>query len=74
MADAIKVPKLLWFGQMSVYLGSTSAPPSAAGDGTFEVGDLVINNAPTPSGTWAWVCTTRGVGGTAVFKAIAVGA
>jgi hypothetical protein len=39
--------------------------------GSWNVGDLVINTAPTSGGTWAWVCTTAGTtGGT--WKTISV--
>lgn len=32
--------------------------------GTWKVGDIVFNNAPAPSGTIGWVCTTAGTPGT----------
>ena len=74
MAAIINPPKLLWFGVMSVYLSVGNAPPSNAGDGTFEVGDWVINGAPTAGGTSHWICTVRGAGNVATFKAVALGA
>jgi hypothetical protein len=36
--------------------------------GTWAVGDIVWNSAPTAGGTMGWVCTTGGAPGTFVFK------
>jgi hypothetical protein len=38
-----------------------SAAPAV---GTWKVGDIVLNNAPTAGGTIGWVCTTAGTPGT----------
>ena len=38
--------------------------PAAAGDGTFIVGDEVINTAPSTGAADHWVCTTAGSPGT----------
>jgi hypothetical protein len=51
------------------YFG-TAAPTIAEVSYTFAVGDEVINSVPAAGGAtfYGWVCTTAGVGGTAVFK------
>jgi len=43
---------------------ATSVPTT----GTWAVGDIVWNSAPTAGGTIGWVCTTGGAPGTFVFK------
>lgn len=40
--------------------------------GTYKVGDIVFNTAPTAGGTFAWSCTTAGTPGT--WKAVSVAA
>lgn len=52
---------------MKEYYGD--AAPSASTDGTFAVGDRVINTAPAAGGNPGWVCTTAGAPGT--WKAMA---
>lgn len=52
----------------SIYSGS--AYPTAAGQGTYNVGDWIVNTAPTAGGTAAWVCTAAGSPGT--WKVIAL--
>ena len=73
MAAAVKPPIFL-LGTAQLYMSDTGAPPSAAGDGNFVVGDIILNSVPTAGGTFCWVCTTAGPGGTAVFKTVAIGA
>ncbi len=68
MPAAIQPPVMLWWGSKRVFLSAAGAPPSQVGDGVFQVGDLIINDTPTAGGIWAWVCTTAGPGGTAVFS------
>jgi hypothetical protein len=48
----------------------TAAPTISEVEYTFKVGDEVINSVPAGGGAtfYGWVCTTAGVGGTAVFK------
>lgn len=43
-----------------------TAAPSASGDGTFKVGDIVWNTVPAAGGASyvGWVCTTAGTPGT----------
>ena len=43
-----------------------------ANNPTWEVGDIVYNSAPTPGGTFAWVCTTAGTGSASVWKEIGI--
>jgi hypothetical protein len=57
-----------------VFRTTTNAVPSAAGDGEFEVGDVILNGAPQGSGVGIWICTARGTGATATFKALTLGA
>ncbi len=38
--------------------------PAAPTSGTYDVGDLVLNNAPSAGQAWAWVCTVAGSPGT----------
>lgn len=40
--------------------------------GTYKVGDIVFNTAPTAAGVFAWSCTTAGTPGT--WKAVATAA
>lgn len=47
-----------------------TAAPAADTDGTFEVGDEVVDITPEASTTPGWICTTRGSPGT--WKARAV--
>jgi hypothetical protein len=53
----------MWFGD---------AAPTLPAEGNFVVGDIVINTAPAAGGAspFAWVCTTAGAGGTAVFTTL----
>lgn len=46
----------------SVYYGTSY--PTAAGDGTFKVGDIVWNTAPSTGAAAFWVCITAGSPGT----------
>lgn len=39
--------------------------------GTYKLGDIVLNTAPTAGGTFAWSCTAAGTPGT--WKAVALG-
>lgn len=41
-----------------------TAPPSSASDGSYEVGDIVWNTAPTAGGYIGWVCVAAGSPGT----------
>lgn len=43
--------------------------PTASTDGTFEVGDKVINTAPGNTAVPYWVCSVRGAPGTWVKAA-----
>jgi len=55
-------------GSAKVRLLAALAPVS----GTYQVGDIVYNNAPAAGGTIGWVCTTAGTPGTwKTFGAIA---
>jgi len=47
-------------GTAKVRLLGTAAPTT----GTYEVGDILYNSAPTAGGTIGWVCTTAGTPGT----------
>lgn len=53
------------FGVQRIFYGS--AAPTA---GTWKLGDVVLNNAPSAAGVPGWVCVTAGAPGT--WKAMAV--
>jgi len=74
MAGSVLPPVFTPFGPdgPNVYLSKDANPPSHAGDGSFDLGDWVINTAPTAGGTLLWVCTGAGTGATATFKAVAI--
>jgi len=63
-------PEVFRMGYMNIYFAT--AVPSLAGEGPFEVGDWIILTAPTAAAAPGWVCTARGTGATATFKAMAV--
>ena len=54
-------------GRMVMRSGSAPTDP----DQTFEVGDQVWKFTVAAGGSPGWVCTTAGIGGVAVFKAMA---
>ena len=51
------------FGPLNKQYWGT-APPSVAGDGTYQKGDIVWNNAPAGSQPPAWLCSATGSPGT----------
>lgn len=56
------------FGPLNkIYWGT--APPSVAGDGTYQQGDIMYNTAPSASNPPGWMCVTSGTPGT--WKAMA---
>jgi len=67
LPDSPMVPAIGVAGKM---LTRASAVPSDP-DQVYEVGDIVWNTAVAAAGSPGWVCTTAGVGGVAVFKAMA---
>ena len=72
MAAAVTPEGPFMLGPMRIFLSAAGAPPSAAGDGVYELGDWIINRAPAAGGAGIshWICTTAGVGGTAVFTSV----
>lgn len=54
----------------TIFLSTDGNPPSHIGDGTFKVGDRVINTVPTAGGIAEWIVTTGGNGATATFTAL----
>jgi len=72
----VQPPNFQPFGSSgpNVWLSTSNAAPSSAGDGYFNVGDWVINTAPAAGGTLLWVCTGAGTGATATFKAVVIAA
>jgi hypothetical protein len=52
------------------FMVGTAAPTT----GYWNQGDFVFNTAPSPSGTFGWVCTTAGDTGVAVWRRVAVNA
>lgn len=76
MAGTVKVPVFSLLGPdgPDFYLSTDNNPPSHAGDGNFNLGDIIWNSAPTAGGTLLWVCTTAGTGATATFKGVAISA
>lgn len=76
MAGTVKPPvfQLLGGDGPTFYLSTDANPPSHAGDGTFKVGDVVWNSAPTAGGVLCWVVTGAGNGATATFKTVVISA
>ena len=76
MAGTVKVPIFQLFGEAGpdFYMSTDANPPSHAGDGNFNVGDIIWNSAPTAGGVLLWVCTGAGTGATATFKTVSIGA
>lgn len=76
MAGTIRPPEFHSWGDEGprIYLSTDGNPPSHAGDGTFRIGDWIINTIPTAAGVAFWVCTTAGAGDVAVFKGVATAA
>ncbi len=70
MPAAVQPPVMEWFGSVRVFLGSSA--PSQPEDGTFALGDLVINSSPGGGGpgVWAWVCVIAGPAGDQHFSSI----
>jgi hypothetical protein len=62
MAAAIEASRFQWGPFASMYFGTTY--PTASTDGTFALGDVIINTAPTTGGIFCYVCITAGSPGT----------
>jgi hypothetical protein len=67
LPDSPMVPTI---GVSGAMITRASAVPSDP-DQVYAVGDIVWNTAVAAAGSPGWVCTTAGVGGVAVFKAMA---
>jgi hypothetical protein len=67
LPDSPMVPTI---GVSGAMITRASAAPSDP-DQVYAVGDIVWNTAVAAAGSPGWVCTTAGVGGVAVFKAMA---
>ncbi len=67
--DLIDHPSLPKFvgGRMQAF--GTAVPTDV--DQTYEVGDIIWKSNVAAAGSPGWICTTAGVGGTAVWKAFA---
>ena len=59
MAAAIEASRFQWGPFASQYFGTTY--PTASSDGTFGVGDIIWNTAPSTTTSVAfWICYTAG--------------
>lgn len=60
----IGFPGGYFLGQNMLFRGADTAAPAGSGAGTFAVGDIIYNTAPTSGGHIGWVCTVAGSPGT----------
>jgi hypothetical protein len=67
LPDSPMVPTIGVSGSMITHASAAPSDP----DQVYAVGDIVWNSAVAAGGSPGWVCTTSGVGGVAVFKAMA---
>lgn len=67
LPDSPMVPAIGVSGSMITRASATPSDP----DQVYAVGDIVWNTAVAAGGSPGWICTTAGVGGVAVFKAMA---
>jgi hypothetical protein len=67
LVDSPLIPSIGVNGKMVAYAAAAPTDP----DMTYEAGDVVWSTAPAAGGSPGWVCTTGGVGGAAVWKAMA---